>query len=270
MTSTNLTVNFISPEDIEPEPEDGYGNISLDLDPDANEDTNFQVGDTAFLRVICSGFRNSETYEMLRSAGTLARSATDVRYLVEETITFPYTTSQSLKYMPDGNVEWEWIGNAPVASVSLQVDENSAKLVATQRIVAVANVTYYTLGDRWALSYDEEGQVVVVALRENKTVSVTVGFGIDEIDDEIGPFSWQILTKNNATGQPEPNINIDIQGVGSFITDSNGRVFVGVLSSGTYDCVLTGDDIISSPEDAIDNDSFTIPSTRPNDEDNVL
>lgn len=264
MATANLTIQFGDPASVVAE-----GSISIDIDPDANTDTNFYVGGTAFLRVISNGFFNSVSYDMLLSYGSIEKVLSGIPYAITEDVTFTYSTTANLKYLPVGQMTWEWIGNTPPGSVQGIVESGTLK--APEPIVAIARVSYETLGDRWALTSDIEGPVIVVALREGKTASTTVTFVDQELSVEFGPFPWEVIVKNNATGNPEPGVTVDIDGVGVFVTDGNGRAFIGILPAGKYNVTLTKTDpenpgiplIIPSPIDSIDNDSFTIPSSNP-------
>jgi len=272
MPNANATVSISYGE----APQDGgdvYGSISIDLDPVANQGTSFSVGETAFLRVISHGFSLSSTYNLLSSYGTPIRVSAGIPYPVSEDVTFAYAFEAGLKYLPvPGTMAWEWQGRTPVTGVQSVTEQERAFLRSAVPIVAVARVTYETLGDRWAITSDIEGPIVVVAIREGKTASTTVTFGEADLTLEMGPYAWEVVVKNNATGNPEPGVTIDIDGIGVFVSDDNGRAFVGVLPAGTYQVRLTRDspELIPSSIDSIDNEQFVIPAVRPNTQEDVI
>lgn len=253
MEESNLSVVFSKDEVISKD------FISVVLDDEANQGkTSFEKGDTVFLQV----FYNNE-YEYESSGGTLKRTKTKVPTEIEDDfITFAKVSTGYLSYPPSGGVSYSWTGNSGGSPV---FDEMEVTL--SDPVVAVLKCEYVTFSDRFSLTFNESGAVVVVFISNGgQKSSRTVHFGTDEVE----PVPYNIKVTDYCSGSSLDTVNVEITTGGEPIegeilvgglTDDSGEVYLGALIPGRrYDLSMSKSGYLSSSSDKLNNDYFVVPS----------
>lgn len=249
--TSNLTINF-GEETVE---EAGF--ISIELDDETNGgNTVFDIGGTAYLLVYCN-----DEYEYEGSGGTLKKEDTDIPLeIVDEYITFARADSGQLAYIPHGSVSYEWVGNDagnPIFS--------GREIILSESSVAVLRCSYTAYGDRFSLTLDEEGIVVVVATSGDDQASLLVNFETETAD----PVPYNINVSDYCSDDDLPDVEVTITTDGSPMegevlaggtTDENGEVYLGMLIPGRqYNLFMTCSGYLDSDVDILNNDYFVVP-----------
>lgn len=255
MQKSTIAITFGS-ETVEPS-----GHISIELDSDKNEGkTSFDIDVTAYLKVY---YNEAYTYES--SGGTLKKVATNILLDIEdEKITFAATSEAYLAYLPSGTVNYSWVGDSAGSPVF-----DGRKVSVSESVVAVLKCSYKSKGDRLSLSFNEEGQVVVVVVEGTAKASTTVNFATDE-DEDAEPVPYRIKVIDYCSGDSLPSVTVTITTAGSPMdgevlvggnTDANGEVYLGMLIPGRqYDLKMSRSDYLSSELDQLNNDYFIVPN----------
>ena len=218
--------------------------------------------DPAYIRVY--RFDTENDYQMFSSYGDLGRSATSVPYNLVETLYFPLSDEEELDRVPEGAVEYEWIGNEPVGEDGLPLfpvfDGKKAKV--SEEIVGILQCTYKYLADRWILRSDLEGEVLVVALQEIDSDTILKESLVVEFVSEVQEFEDVTLeVRDYCTGDSLPGCEVFLDELSQGNTDSSGQIDLGELVVGqTYQLRVVKSGYIDSDEDDLLNDEFTVES----------
>jgi hypothetical protein len=235
----------------------GENDISIALDDVANNGaTGFIIGTSAFLRV--SRNPKTEPYTMFKSGGSLSCVGTNIPYSVtDEIVIFANTKEATLDHYPSG-FSYTWLGNNPGVSVSI----TGKVITLSTEAVAVMKCSYTTYDDRWELIFDEEGQVVVVAVMDDASSYTTVTFGTALTSEgEIPePQYYELTVKDYCSEEVVPAATVWLDDVEIGATDPNGIVPLGELVPGSeHTLKISKSGYQDSDLDNLKNDTFTVP-----------
>ena len=129
------------------------GSISLSLDTDKNTEyygeakTTFAPGEAVYLKAIVSP-KTADITEIKQSVGVVTKAAHNLPFDVDENISFNDTKEESLRYYPEGAINWEYLG-APSSAYSPYFNGQTVKIAVAA--VAVLHCEYIALYDRLKL-----------------------------------------------------------------------------------------------------------------------
>jgi len=244
----------------------GTPDLSIALDTAKNTEvygeskTTFAPNEPAYLKVLTS---SSAAYSLYISAtGFISRSGTDIPYDISEDLIFAMAASANLSYTPrQSSMDWDWLGKDPGYTPLF----NNKVVSVPEEIVAVLRCDYQTLGDRWKLvipasTLSLEGvdslSVAVVVVQGDNSSYCTVTYSTDggstpvAVDLEVSDFCSEEVIEG---------VQVYLDGVSKGTTNSNGRLYLGMLVPGTtYNLKMTKSGYVDSDSDVLYNDSFTI------------
>jgi len=246
LASANLTVTFSKETD-------NVG-FNLELDDERNNDkTTFAPGESAYIRVYPGGLSPSSNTSM----GIITKVASNTVRMVPPTdyefMVFARDSEKDFGYLCTELVDVKWCGFIP--NVSPQFSE--LKVSFSEPVSCVMKVQYKTSYDLWRLSnVNIPCKVLVEAIKDERYGSLVVDFTIAD-EEAIQESQTYITVKDACTQQIIPGAVIIFEGT-EYIADSNGRVDLGVLESGTYPIKITAEDYQDSDSDRIGNDELVI------------
>ncbi len=278
--------NFRGPEDeLTPdEKSELFGDVHIMLDPDEyiDEETGktsypsiFEFGETVHLLVIVPDF--SKSFDVLSNVGTITQKKAGHRYHYADQVVFDYSKSGSLRYIPQSNPTWRWLGNQP--GLPSPAFDGKAVAIATNQIETLL-VEYDISCEKWdvtltegeALAYVgtsgswntflDAVAVAVVALQGDKKDSVKINYNSEEniTGEPSEPTEWRVFLVHACENTPMPaGINVSTAGVVGQ-TDENGSLFIGLQNPGQFNFSASKSGvIIATEDDLIDNDRYTLP-----------
>jgi len=173
---------------------------------------------------------------------------------VSETLTFTETDEATLSKYPEGNLtSSEWQLTDP-GNVSISLNQKTVKL--NQTVFGILNVTYKTKIWLWRMVYEgEEAEIPVLLSQYGKNTSCTVKYsGIET--EEPGLYNIKII--DHCTKEAVQGAAFTFQGK-SFVTDKDGKAFVGELGKGYYKIgKIIKEGYIDSDIDPLSNEDFEI------------
>lgn len=242
--------------------------LSIALDTAKNTEvygeskTTFAPGEAAYLKVLAS---SDESYALHISAtGVISRSGSDIPYSISEDLNFAMASTVTLSHKPRvGSMNWDWLGKDPGYSPLF----DGKQVSVPDDVVAVLRCDYQTFGDRWKLSIPAstlslEGvdsmTVLVVAVQGNSQASCTVTYE----SAETSPIPIDLKVSDFCSEEVVEEVRVYLDGESKGTTNSNGRIYLGMLVPGTaYSLLMTKDGYVDSDLDILYNDSFTVPAS---------
>ena len=230
--------------------------LNLELDEDRNNDkTSFNPGDVVYIRVSPGGLSpNSNT-----TMGAITKqSANIVRRVPKEDYEyqiFARDMEKDFGYLCTELVDLQWCGFIP----DVPPQFNELKISFSEPVSCVMKIKYNTSYDLWRLSgVNIPCKVLVEAFTEDRYGSLVIDFSPTEEGQEEAQKSHTYLSVRDAcTQQTIPGAIVIIEGV-EYIADSNGRVDLGIMETGTYPIKITADEYQDSDKDRIGNDQLVI------------
>lgn len=231
------------------EADERSGNVGLGviLDDDANNgETSFAPNSDIFILVI-----HSHSYSTDKSAGTLTQVGTGVTFEVTQQISFGFSDSGTLTYVPTSIESWEWIGDSQGTP---SFDGKNISLSSEQ--TGLLEVTYRVEADRWRLISSEALNIVVAAYQEVGDLRSSLTISVIDSSTTVGPYN--LTLKNYCTDEivPDAYVWLDTTLVGQ--TNSEGQIALGMLTPGTHQLRFSATGYLPSEADHLNNDTFTI------------
>jgi len=242
--------------------------ITIELDDSANLSANNEVRsdfapdgvDKAFLRVIVDN-RDFE-YEIKHNGTKITKEGTNIAIEHTETLKFYDEATQELAYKPIVSKDpyvYTFIGAQPK-------NENGKLLVPTfdgktvrfpESVVASIEVTYKYSADRWGLTSQYSGDILVVAIQDRNgeiakdTEDVTFTAEAGETQE------YTLVVKDFCDDAEIAGATVYLNGALVGTTGNDGTIFLGELFIGQeYFLRVTKTGYINSDEDTLLNDSF--------------
>lgn len=240
--------------------------LSLSLDGDRNQEvygqskTTFAPGEVAYLKLMRS---SSAAYQMHSSAGVVSVQATNIPYAFDENITFLMTTSSELQYIPNGAVDFQWMGRDPDQEPLV----NRRTVSIPSPAVAVLHCEYDSLGDRLrlhvtnsAMGSNDQIQVSVLVVQGEQTASLNVTYALGGSNNEPVPIDLEV--RDFCSDEIVEDVEVFLDGTSMGTTNLNGKIYLGELVPGSvHQLRMTKSGYIDSDLDVLYNDEFTVPSS---------
>lgn len=230
--------------------------LHLELDDVRNKDkTSFAPGDVVYIRVSPGGLSPSSNSTM----GIITKMSVNIVRRVPkegyEYLIFARDIEKDFSYLCTELVDLQWCGFIP--EISPRFDE--LKVSFSDPVSCVMKVQFNTSYDLWRLSgVNIPCKVLVEAFTEDRYGSLVIDFAPTVEDEEKIQKSHTYLSVRDAcTQQTIPGAIVVIEGV-EHIADSNGRVDLGIMETGTYPIKITAEDYQDSDKDRIGNDQLVI------------
>lgn len=254
MSTTNLITTFIDTDSSL----DQAGSIQLALDTTMNNDTTeFAIGSNVFVRVHNAG-DNNDVFKV--NTGIVTKIATNIPLVItNESVNFINTNIAYLDYIPNGVVNWAWVGISGGNPVF-----NGKKITLGNSInVGVLRCSYVTLFDRLMVYYNgvDEATVLLVGIRGSASSSLSVPFVAESVTGTTKDVTINI--KDYCSGEIVPYANITVSGLNypaaTKIANANGRaIFENLVVGRQYDLKVTASGYRDSDLDSLDNAHFTV------------
>ena len=228
---------------------DGKPNESLSiiLDSDSNEGkTSFPANSDAFFLVLYSN-----TYTTDKSNGVLTRVGSNISYAVTQSITFAYSNTGTLTYVPMSVTSWYWVGDS-CGTPSF----NRRQITLASKQTGLLRVEYTVRSDRWKLVSPEAGDVVVSAHQGNGDLTASLTIPMTDAASMVGPFI--LNTKDFCTDAVIAGSSVYVDTVFKGTTNAEGKVSLGMLSQGEHSVQITAPGYLSTSSDHLNNDKFTV------------
>ena len=230
--------------------------LAMELDEDYNSWRScFAPGELAYFRVY-----GNISYGC---AATLGRPRVD-NYGVGEVITEEYVDfsnwTGSTIYPVHAIKNYEWIGKS-LGSIHMQKGSTSLTADKTkQEGYGVAKMSYSTRYDRWEMTSPDEGDVIAYAVGKEDCSDTKVSITIQFRNDCAGvQNNYVTLTfKNYITNEIIVGVSVIVDGTYRGITDSNGQIYLGLMTSGTHTLKATHPSYSGTEADLLGNDSFVV------------
>jgi len=254
LTSAYQIINFSDQDSADGS---GYGgSITVELDDDQNLDENGNAkssflpdgSDQAALRVLDL---EDSVYAFKSSGGGLQQLATNVPYEFEEQLIFPETKEAYLRHIPNGAIEWEWIGNDP--GVSPVFDGRTVTL--SEGVVGILKCTYTSLGVRLGLRSGSAIDILVVVTQEDNKGYCSVTFE-DAEDGETVIYDIKVL--DYCTDEPVENATVTLNGEIKGVTSPAGILRLGELVKGEHSLKIEKTGYQSSDVDKLNNSKVNL------------
>lgn len=258
MAKKDFLINFNDPSK-----DNSSDNLSLSIDSDYNkivygdDKSDYFVDEVVYLKLVREIHPDSESFnkslELITSSGTAGITAHGLTESVTEYVVFANITTGSLQSLPYGVVTATWLGR----DLGTPVFTRKNVSVPTEG-VGVLKCTYLTEYSRvWFIpTVVEKNVVVVVQNTESAVCEHDVAIGADE----AGRTPYDVVVIDYCTTEPIPNAIVEINGAVVGTTNSSGVLNLGNLVLGqTYNIKVTAANYISSDDDNLDNEDFTVP-----------
>jgi len=230
--------------------------LAMELDDEYNSgNTCFAPGELAYFRV----YGNISYY----CSATLGRPRVD-NYGVGETITEEYVDftnwTGTTVYPVHAIRNYEWIGKS---LGSIEKVTGSSSLIADktkEEGYGVAKMSYTTRYDRWKTTSPNEGDIIVYAVGDGVCEDTKVSLSIQFRNDCAGvQNNYVTLTfKDYVTNEIIVGASVIVDGTYRGITDSNGQIYLGLMTSGTHTLKATHPLYSGTEADLLGNDSFVV------------
>lgn len=92
--------------------------------------------------------------------------------------------------------------------------------------------------------------------------SITVTFINPDTEEELSPEPYELQVKSFCTDETVAGVTVYMDGTEMGQTDADGVISLGALLPGsTHTLKMVKDGYISSDQDKLNNDSFTVPAS---------
>jgi len=192
-----------------------------------------------------------------------------MKTFIGETLSFPGENTANTSKPINSILKYSWWGQWGEPG-PLKYMQNVVSLL--KKWFGVIKITYdspeytFTLDNvKEPVGYDTKNDpghpVLIVAEYGGKKTATTVLFYLseEEVEEEEDPTPWYFKVVNNCTKEPVgAGAVITFKG-DEYVTDADGRAFVGKLAKGTHAIdLIQKEDFLDSTEDFIQNEEFEI------------
>lgn len=230
--------------------------LTMELDDEYNSgNTCFAVGSIAYFRVY-----GNASYTCKATLGTPRLDNRGVGEVITEEYVDFTNWAASTTYPVEVIRSYDWIGRS-LGTIEKQKGSNALLADKTKADgFGVAQITYTTRYDRWKISSPSEADIMVYAVGtgdcEDTKASLTIQF---RDDCEGVQNNYVTLTfKDYITGAIITGASVWVDGVYRGTTDSNGQIYLGLMTSGTHTIRATHPSYSGTEADLLGNDSFVV------------
>jgi hypothetical protein len=210
-------------------------------------------------------------YRMYTSAGSCSLHTRKAVEQVEERLQFTGEAKAALSKSPHRIDGWQWVGRGSPSP--LFVD---GEAVLPGPGLGILEVQYTVLFDRWELTSDADGTLVVgvsfpsgqdgepAAAAAGQTPDGMDGADVDSVlvetgEGELTTTPYQLVVVDYCTGEVVPNARVYLAGKDMGATNSSGAVDLGRLRVGhRYGVKVTASGFFDSSSDTLSNEHFTV------------
>lgn len=247
LVNANLTVTFSKESD-------SVG-FELELDEEKNEGkSTFTPGDEVYIKVYPGGHNPNYNSTM----GNITVIATNKYETIPsegfEYLVFARDKEQNVSHIIKDITDLRWCGYIPNTPPIF----GETKISFSEEVSCVMKLVYRTTYDSWKLSgVNVPCRVLVEAIKESEDRygSMTIDFTEDEESESEDRI--YLTVRDACTQQAISGATVEING-GTYTTDANGRVDLGLMKKGTYPVKITAENYQDSDKDRIGNDELVI------------
>jgi hypothetical protein len=230
--------------------------LQMELDSDYNFGrTCFAPGELAYFRVY-----GNIRYSCKATLGTPVVDSWGVGDTIEDEYVSFSSWIGSTEKPVHRILSIEWVGKSLGAVTRVQ-GSNSIKADTSRHDgYGVARITYTTRYDRWKLTAPSEADVVAYAIGNDPCQDTEASLTLQFRDDCDGvENNYVTLTfKNYNTGEVIVGASVWVDGILRGTTNSNGQIYLGLMTSGTHEVRATHPNYSPTQADLLGNDSFVV------------
>ncbi len=218
------------------------------LEPEENNGTTvFSSGATARLKLFPGGLNPS----LSATCGNASFYGTAYRQTVTEFIVFKDSRKASASFPVDRVISAVWQGRQagnPVFSEST--------VMLTENTTAVLRIEYETVYDLVDVTCPDSVFCLVSAEKDGRSGI----FALDFTDDLTGTYNRTVIltVRDACTKKKLEDAHVYLNGKYAGKSDSDGRVRLGNMKSGTYSLLVEKDGYKRTDADNVCNDTFTV------------
>lgn len=215
----------------------------LELDNEQNSgSSNFRPGETCFVRL----YPANQNPQIRVSLGSAQIVGSNIPQQIEEYLVFARKDTASLQYPCSQLNSWEWKGRD--CGTPLFLEE---KVKLPQKASGILHINYTTFFDRIAVTCSEKAKILLEAIKEDR-------YGYIVIDFAPKQRPVYLTVKDACSRSVVPNAQVWVDGVYVGMSDQNGRIYLGQLSTGKHSLRIIKSGYQPTDKDGIANDEFIV------------
>lgn len=247
--------------------------MEINQNDNRGKSSGFYSNESVKIRVFSD---SSDPITYVSTYGHVFTEASSLPYIVTDYLVFNNETEKSLSYPLRGssaNYSWQGSGGG-------YVKIQNSKAIVSSPITGVLKIEYRTYYDRLILSVgniSEETKVFVRATQGNSVQGVNVDFLSlpsnyipsssyndpsaeinNNLTNSVTLKPYTIYVRDFSTGAFVVGAEVYVNDIYKGFTDSNGRLFLGNLTPGTYSLKIRKAGYLDSETDDLNNDYFTV------------